>query len=56
MTKLRTDQIDTLLDYFEDYIKSIVVNMNSPHVEDALDLSNKRDYLKDYMIELFGEK
>jgi len=52
---MRKDQIETLLDYFEDFIKSTITNMNTEHIEDAMDLIDKRDTLKEYIIELIKD-
>ena len=56
MTRLRLDEIETLLDYFEDFIKSTITNMNTEHIEDAMNLMNKRDTLKNYITELIENK
>lgn len=51
---LRTDQIETLIEYFENLVKTIVREDDS--VESAMDTIRKRETLKDYVIELVGAK
>lgn len=56
MNKLQTWEIDTLIEFGEEFVKAIVTDTNSEHVEDAVKLGKARGTFRNYMIELFGEE
>mgnify|MGYP001590775444 CR=1 FL=1 len=54
MNKLRPDQVETLLDFIEGYVKELI--SSSDYGEYTTDMFRKRQYLKDYIMELIGEE
>lgn len=56
MNKLKSYEIDTLVEFAEDFVKAVITNENSPHVEDAVSLDKARKHLRNYIIELVGEE
>lgn len=56
MTKLKSWEIETILDYAIEYIKAIINNSKSEHVEDSLIETKKRNELKNHLMEMFGEE
>lgn len=43
-------EVDTFLDYLDEYVQAAIQNHRSEHVEDGLNLARKRKTLRDWIV------
>lgn len=54
--KLRSDEILTIIEYFEDFMMALITERELDSIGSAVELARKRDLLQAHLMEMFGEK